>query len=101
MNRVTAFFALLCLLSACNDTDRQDNNAAAPTKTPDNTPPTINYTVIKALPHDTSAYTEGLLFHDGLLYEATGTEPEMPESRKSMFGTVDLATGKITPKVTL
>jgi len=101
MNRVTVFFALLCLLSACNNNDRQDNTTATTTKIPDNTPPTINYSVIKAIPHDTSAYTEGLLFHDGQLYEATGTEPEMPESRRSMFGTVDLSTGKITPKATL
>jgi glutamine cyclotransferase len=101
MNRVTVFFALLSLLSACNNNDRQDNTTATTTKIPDNTPPTINYSVIKAIPHDTSAYTEGLLFHDGQLYEATGTEPEMPESRRSMFGTVDLSTGKITPKATL
>jgi len=101
MNRVSVFFALICLLTACNNNDRQDNTNEEITKTPDNTPPAINYSVIKATPHDTSAYTEGLLFHDGQLYEATGTEPEMPESRKSMFGTVDLSTGKITPKVTL
>jgi len=101
MNRVSAFFALICLLTACNNNDRQDNATTETTRTPDNTPPAINYSVIKAIPHDTSAYTEGLLFHDGQLFEATGTEPEMPESRKSMFGTVDLSTGKITPKVTL
>jgi len=100
MNRVIAFFVLICFLTACNNNDRQDTPTET-TKTPDNTPPLINYSVIKAIPHDTSAYTEGLLFHDGQLYEATGTEPEMPESRKSMFGTVDLATGKITPKVTI
>ncbi len=101
MNRSIAFFILLSLLTACNNNDRQDNSAAETTKAPDNTPPTINYTVVNALPHDTTAYTEGFLFHNGQLYESTGTEPEMPVSRKSMFGTVDLASGKITPKVEL
>src|SRR6201991_5162444 len=102
MNRSFAILIILSLLTAaCNNTDRQDNSSTETTKAPDNTPPTINYTVIRALPHDTTAYTEGFLFHDGQLYEATGTEPEMPVNRKSMFGTVDLATGKITPKVEL
>ncbi len=35
-------------------------------------PPTIPYTVINIYPHDTAAYTEGLFFHDGDLYESTG-----------------------------
>lgn len=102
MNRSFAFLMILSLFTAaCNNTDRQDDSSTGTTKAPDNTPPSINYTVIRALPHDTTAYTEGLLFHDGQLYEATGTEPEMPVNRKSMFGTVDMTTGKITPKVEL
>src|SRR5258708_26100376 len=98
INSLFVFFIPISLLTACNNNDRQDNSAAETTKAPDNTPPTINYTVVNALPHDTTAYTEGFLFHNGQLYESTGTEPEMPVSRKSMFGTVDLASGKITPK---
>jgi len=95
----------LCLFAAtflvsCNNSN--DTPAAAPVaNVADNTPPTLDYTVVKAYPHDTSAYTEGFLFHDGKLYESTGTEPDMPADRKSLFGTVDLATGKITPKVEL
>jgi glutamine cyclotransferase len=86
-------------VAACNNTPKNDNTT--PDNAADNTPPTVNYTVIKALPHDTSAYTEGLLFHDGQLYESTGTEPDMPADRRSLFGTVDTNTGKITPKVEL
>lgn len=95
MTRTLSFLLILSLLAGCNNSDR-NNNATAPA---DNTPPTIDYSVMKLLPHDTSAFTEGLLFHDGQLYESTGTDTNMPESRRSLFGTVDTATGKIHPKV--
>jgi glutamine cyclotransferase len=96
MNRTLSFLLILSLLTAaCNNTDR--NSSATPSA--DNTPPTIDYTVMKVLPHDTTAFTEGLLFHDGQLYESTGTDTNMPESRRSLFGTVDTGTGKIHPKV--
>jgi glutamine cyclotransferase len=100
MNRVIPFLLILSLLASCNNSARNDAPATAEgASVPDNTPPLISYTVMKALPHDTTSFTEGLLFHDGQLYESTGTEPDMPDSRRSLFGTVDLTTGKITPKV--
>src|ERR1700734_1697871 len=98
MNRVIPFVLILSLLASCNNSARNDAPAAAE-GAPDNTPPLISYTVMKALPHDTTSFTEGFLFHDGQVYESTGTEPDMPDSRRSLFGTVDLTTGKITPKV--
>ncbi|HLZ87094.1 MAG TPA: glutaminyl-peptide cyclotransferase [Puia sp.] len=101
MNKLSLFFVAGCFLVACNNPSKDDTPATNPDKPADNTPPTLDYTVIKAYPHDTSAYTEGFLFHDGKLYESTGTEPDMPADRRSLFGTVDLATGKITPKVEL
>jgi glutamine cyclotransferase len=98
MNRLIPFVLILSLLAACN---QSDSKAGADTTTTaaDNTPPLISYTVMKELPHDTSAYTEGLLFHDGQLYESTGTDNNMPDDRRSQFGTVDTATGKIHTKV--
>src|SRR3984957_8859604 len=95
MTRTLSFLLILSLLAGCNNSDR--NNSATPPA--DNTPPTLDYSVMKVLPHDTTAFTEGLLFHDGQLYESTGTDTNMPESRRSLFGTVDTATGKIHPKV--
>ncbi len=32
----------------------------------------ISYTIQRRLPHDTKAFTQGLLFANGLLYESTG-----------------------------
>src|ERR1700727_3814814 len=98
MNRLISFVLILSLLAACNHSDRNASTATA-TEAADNTPPLISYTVMKELPHDTSAYTEGFLFHDGQLYESTGTEySTMPHTRRSLFGSVDLATGKIDPQ---
>jgi glutaminyl-peptide cyclotransferase len=90
---------IFCLLSSCSNNDRRagggEENAV------DNTPPPINFSVTQALPHDTASFTEGLLFHNGQLYESTGTEPTMPPSRHSLFGTVDPKTGRIDKKAEL
>lgn len=101
MNKLTLFLFAGCLLVACNNSSKEDTRAANTGKPADETPPTLDYTVVKAYPHDTSSYTEGFLFHDGQLYESTGTEPDMPATRRSLFGIVDLATGRIRPKVEL
>lgn len=99
-NSPVLFLLALSLLAACNNPNKDagatGNNAPA-----DNAPPSLNYTVVKTYPHDTSAYTEGFLFHDGKLFESTGTEAASMPGRQSLFGTVDLATGRITPKAQL
>lgn len=88
------------LFASCNNADRQ-NAAGGGENSVDNTPPLINYSVVQALPHDTSSFTEGLLVHDGQLYESIGTDTIMPRNRRSLFGVVDLKTGKISPKAEL
>jgi glutaminyl-peptide cyclotransferase len=55
-------------------------------------PEQYTYVVEKVFPHDTSAYTEGLLYQDGYLYESTGLRGES-DLRK-----VDLNTGKVVQK---
>jgi glutamine cyclotransferase len=52
-------------------------------------PEELTYTVVKKYPHDTSSYTEGLLYQDGYLYETTGNVGHS-ELRK-----VELQTGKV------
>jgi glutaminyl-peptide cyclotransferase len=90
----------LGLLMSCSGNDHKNANGGSDEPV-DNTPALINYTVIQSLPHDTSSFTEGLLFHDGKLYESTGTEPTMPADRRSLFGTVDPKTGRIEKKAEL
>jgi glutamine cyclotransferase len=101
MNRTILFLLILSSLAACTNNADHAGTTPASTTEADNTPPVINYTVMKELPHDTAAFTEGFLFHDGQLYESTGTDANMPVNRRSLFGTVDLATGKINPKAEL
>jgi glutamine cyclotransferase len=60
----------------------------------------MNYEVVNTFPHDTTAFTEGLLLHQGQLYESTGSPTEMPRIR-SLIGTVDLKTGKLVEKIEL
>ena len=49
--------------------------------------PVMQAQVVRAFPHDTSAFTEGLLIRDGSLYESTGYEG------RSFIRQKDLATG--------
>lgn len=51
--------------------------------------PIYGYTVVHAYPHDPAAYTEGLFYLDGHLYEATGTVGA------SSVRMVDLRSGKV------
>ncbi len=59
--------------------------------------PLIPYTLIQSLPHDTNLFTEGLLMHNGKMYESTGSPDDMPATR-SLVGARDLATGKFEMK---
>ena len=49
--------------------------------------------VVKAYPHDTGSYTQGLFWHDGSLYESTGL------NGKSTFRKVDLQSGQDLTKL--
>jgi glutamine cyclotransferase len=62
--------------------------------------PIINYSVAQYFPHDTTLFTEGLLFHDGALFESTGS-PENITYARSLIGISDLETGKFEPKIEL
>ncbi|MGA1283822.1 MAG: glutaminyl-peptide cyclotransferase [Prochlorothrix sp.] len=51
--------------------------------------PVYRYRVLKTYPHDPEAFTQGLLFHDGQLYEGTGLWG------RSSLRRVTLATGEV------
>ncbi len=71
--RILIFLAAVLLLPACS--------TAAKVRE-------YRVKVVKEYPHDPSAYTQGLFFHGGKLYESTG------QYGTSSFRTVDLQTGK-------
>ncbi|PWT78560.1 MAG: glutamine cyclotransferase [Bacteroidetes bacterium] len=96
MLRKLLIFSSTLFLFACNNSSSSGSAELTPEV---NAPATINYSVVNVFPHDTTSYTEGFLVHDGQLYESTGYSPEDAPSSKSLFGIVDLKTGKIQPKV--
>lgn len=49
--------------------------------------------VVKEYPHDRGAYTQGLFFHNGVLYESTG------QWGQSSFRKTDLESGKVLRKI--
>jgi len=55
-------------------------------------PPVERYSVVKTYPHDKEAYTQGLLLHDGFLFESTG------QNGKSSLRKVELETGRIVKR---
>ena len=58
-----------------------------------NPAPVQSYKVIATFPHDTSSFTQGLVFHDGEIYESTGLNGE------STLRRVEIATGRTLQRV--
>jgi glutaminyl-peptide cyclotransferase len=58
-------------------------------------PPEYTFVVIRAFPHDTSAYTQGLSYRDGFLYEGTGLYG------RSSLRKVNLETGTVVRRIDL
>lgn len=90
-------FVISFVISSCG----HDKPKETPTIQPvvDNTPqiPEINFTIANQYPHDVNSFTEGFLIHEGKLFESTGAPDNSPQTR-SLFGIVDLKTGKIDVK---
>ena len=58
-------------------------------------PPVYTYRIINTFPHRTQAFTQGLVFADGFLYEGTGGKGT------SHLSKIDLKTGKVLQQVSL
>lgn len=57
--------------------------------------PVAGYQVVKTYPHDRSAFTQGLEYHNGFLYEGTGL------NGRSTLRKVELATGRVVQQIAL
>jgi glutamine cyclotransferase len=58
-------------------------------------PPEYTFAIVRVFPHDTSAYTQGLAYRDGFLYEGTG------RNGQSSLRKVRLETGEVIQRVDL
>ncbi|MFN7540924.1 MAG: glutaminyl-peptide cyclotransferase [Bacteroidota bacterium] len=86
-------YFLLLLLAAC-----ESNNSSTgpePMIPPVAQVQNLSYTVLNVFPHDTTAFTQGLLFHKNELYEGTGMKKE------SKLKKVDVKTGKALQQIAL
>lgn len=82
----------LCLLAASSLVLAQQSKPAAKAASK---PVEYTYQVVRAYPHDRSAFTQGLEFHDGVLYEGTGL------NGRSSLRKVSLETGQVLQQVNL
>lgn len=85
---------ILMTVAGCNNPSN-DNTSPVEEKS---SVPVIPYITKAIYPHDTTLFTEGLVFHNGLLYESGGAPPELPFT-KSVIGISDLVSGSFTSKV--
>lgn len=88
INKILPIFSLLLFLISCQNSSSPDFDSSLPVN---NIPPPsqIMFKVTAVYPHDPTAFTQGLEFHDGKLYEGTG------EYNRSNLRIVDIKTGKI------
>jgi glutaminyl-peptide cyclotransferase len=89
--RSLLIFITATITFACSGTaNTQKPNNANVTKAPPL--PVYGYEVVKSYPHDPTAFTQGLFFYNGSLYESTGQEG------RSQVRKIDVETGKVTQK---
>ena len=91
--KIVYLIFIICLLicvgtNSCGNVSK-DTNA----KVFSDVIPTYTYKIVNSWPHDKTAFTQGLVFKDGILYESTG------EHGLSSLRVVDLDTGNIKTKV--
>jgi glutamine cyclotransferase len=87
-------FIYLIFFTACTSNQRSEKEE------PVVLTPEMRYAVTNSYPHDTTSFTEGLVFHNGALYESTGSPREYPET-ESVIGILNIKNGKIDEKIKL
>jgi glutamine cyclotransferase len=91
MKGISPPLVVLFLLTAC----RPFLGAQTSHRPSANSPPEYTFAIVRVFPHDTSAFTQGLAYRDGFLYEGTGL------SGGSSLRKVRLETGEVIQQVNL
>jgi glutamine cyclotransferase len=73
----------------------EPNLTATPSPTPTPTVTNYGYNIVNTYPHDSDAFTEGLVYSDSTLYESTGL------NGASSLRQVDLTTGNLLEEISL
>jgi len=87
------FVVGLLLHASCGDPNQQTEDTSG-MKVEDyvESPQTITYKITATLPHDSSAFTQGLEYYQGMLYESTGLRGQ------TSLRIIDPATGDVIQK---
>jgi glutamine cyclotransferase len=92
----------LALLSACqlseraplaasnSESEQQDMSLPSPVRVP-----VYTYEIVNVYPHDPAAFTQGLVYHQGVLYESTGL------NGSSSLRKVELETGRVLQRTSV
>ena len=88
---ILTFWLLLTVITtmACLNSPASERNLSPQSSNASTAPVHYTYKIINTYPHDREAFTEGLVFSDGILYEGTGL------NGKSSIRKVELQTGKV------
>ncbi len=96
---------LLLLTLSCSDNSNSNadkaansNSSVSNSKTPPAVVPQTTAEIVKTYPHDPRAFTQGLVFHNGFLYEGTGGKANRGDDFYSSLRKVELETGKVLQK---
>ncbi len=98
--RFVLFVFVVTVLAGCSGAanvpkPNVSNSSTNTAKAPSSPVPVYGYEVVKAYPHDPKAFTQGLFYHNGFLYESTG------EEGRSSLRKVEIETGKVLQKFDL
>lgn len=86
-----AAFSII-MLASCGESNDEDSTETGTETIAADMPELIPYQLVREYPHDATAFTEGLEYVDGYLYESTG------HYGKSDIRKTELETGKIVAK---
>jgi glutamine cyclotransferase len=91
MKTISSRLAVLFLFTACCPflVGRDSRQGSA------KSPPEYTFAIVRVFPHDSSAYTQGLAYRDGFLYEGTGL------NGRSSLRKVRLEKGEVVQRVDL
>ena len=95
MKKILRLAAIVSVIAACNNaSDDKDSDTAVTTNTIP-APANISYNIVNTYPHDTSSYTQGLIWQNNSLYEGTGWWGQ------SHLLKVDIKSGKANQSIAL
>ena len=94
MGRLALLLSMTTMAAACS-TEGPSSSREAPAPGAATSAPVAGFRTVRSWPHDPGAFTQGLDFHEGKLYEGTGVEGQ------STLREVALETGEVIRKIDL